>query len=271
MREEKAFSISDFAKFSRITRDALLFYDKIGLLPPASREGNNYRLYSTGQLAVVNVIRTLQSLGMTLSEIKEFQDHRTPDSIRSLFERQITMIDKKIDDWLRARKLLKFLMQTIDTASHADETKITVEHIPEKEIILGEQNDYSNGRSNYDALFDFYMDMSRKHPDLDLNYPVWGMFSQERIKQRDWTWPDRYYFRNPEGFDRKPAGLYAIGYARGGYGQNDDLCNCVLDYIDANGYEISGPAYMEYPLNEISVAENTNYLACVMITVRKKV
>ena len=44
----------------------------------------------------------------------------------------------------------------------------------------------------------------------------------------------------------------------------------LIDYIDANNYEICGNAYEEYPQNEICVADNTNYLIRVMITVREK-
>jgi len=102
-----------------------------------------------------------------------------------------------------------------------------------------------------------------------MNYPVWAMFSEYRIKNRDWKWSDRYYFFNPEGHDKKPAALYAVGYTRGGYGQSHELYTCMLDYIDANGYEICGPAYEEYPLNEICVTDDNNYLMRVMITVCK--
>jgi len=45
MPENGMFSISDFAKYSRTTRDTLLHYDRIGLLSPATRGENNYRYY----------------------------------------------------------------------------------------------------------------------------------------------------------------------------------------------------------------------------------
>jgi hypothetical protein len=80
----------------------------------------------------------------------------------------------------------------------------------------------------------------------------------------------RYYFYNPRGHDARPAALYAVGYQRGGYGQTDKLYERLLDHIDRNGYEICGDAYEEYPLNEICVADDANYLIRVVITVREK-
>ena len=268
-KDKDVFSITDFAKFSRTTRDTLLYYDSIGLLSPISRGKNKYRYYSTRQLAVVNLIRTLQALGMPLTLIKNLVEHRTPSLMDELLEHQIVRIDEKIDEWIRARKLLCLLRKTIHSAINVPDG-ITVEHLPVEAIVLGGLNDYSRGRNDYDALLTFYHDCCEKYPDLDMNYPVWAMFSQERIKARDWVWPDRYYFANPEGYDKKPAGLYAIGYRHGGYGKGAKLYERMLEYIDKDGLEICGPAYEEYPLNEISVLEEKDYLMRVMINVREK-
>ncbi|MCL1887854.1 MAG: hypothetical protein FWF96_03160, partial [Kiritimatiellaeota bacterium] len=104
----------------------------------------------------------------------------------------------------------------------------------------------------------------------DLNYSVWGTFSEKRVKSGDWVWPDRYYFYNPEGRDRRPAALYAIGYTRGGYGQCGGLYKRLIHYINEHGFEICGDAYEEYPLNEVCITDSSNYLIRLMITVREK-
>ena len=270
MKGREIFSVADFAGCSRTTRDTLLHYDKIGLLSPESRGKNKYRFYSGGQLAVMNFIRTCQALGMTLSEIKRIKINRTPELINDLLEQQVTRIDEKIEEWIRARKLLVSLKSTIHSVLHVDEDAITVQSMPAEPIVLGEPNDYRGGGTDYDALFNFYRSRKEKYPDMDLNYPVWAMFSEERIKRKDWVWPDRYFFHNPEGHDRKPAALYAIGYTRGGYGHSGGLYERLLDYIDAEGFEICGPAYEEYPLNELCILESKDYLIRVMIAVRKK-
>jgi len=264
------FSISEFAKFTRTTRDTLLHYDRIGLLSPVSRGENNYRYYFGGQLAVVNVIRTLQQLGMTLEGIKELKDRRTPELIDEVLEYQIGQIDKKIEDWIRARKLLLALRGSIHSVLNIDENAITIQYLQSEAIVLGEVNDYSGGRNDYDALLSFYHTISERHPDMDMNYPVWAIYSKDRIKRRNWVWPDRYYFFNPEGPDKRPAALYAIGYTRGGYGQSGKLYDALIKYIDNNGFEICGDSYEEYPLNELCIISDNDYLIRIMITVREK-
>ena len=269
MKKKEIFSIYDFAKFARTTRDTLLYYDKIGLLSPESRGDNNYRFYSHGQLSVINLIRTFKILGMPLSEIKRLKNKRTPDLTDQLLGNQLNLINEEIDTLLRARKLLKLLKETIHSYLDIDEAAITVQNLPERAIVMGRQNDYSGGKNDYDALFEFYQDCHAKYPDLDLNYPVWALFSEERIRRRDWIWPDRYYFFGIEGYEKIPAAQYAVGYSRGGYGEGLELFSRMLDYIDANGYEICGPAYQEYPLNEICVLEEKDYLIRLTIPVKR--
>ena len=270
MKGKNVFSITDFAHFARTTRDTLIHYDKIGLLSPISRGKNNYRFYSSSQLAVVNLIRTFQKLGIPLARIKDLIDHRTPEMVSGLLEGQVEHIDECIEEVVNARKLLLALKDTINGALDVDENAISIKFMPSQAIVLGKLNDYSRGKDAYDALLEFYHDCSKKYPKLDLNYPAWGMFSQERIAGRDWVWPDRYYFNNPEGLDKKDAALYAIGYIRGGYGQSAELYVRMLDYIHSSGFEICGPTYEEYPLNEIAIVEDKDYLMRVMITVREK-
>jgi len=219
---------------------------------------------------MVNVIRTLQQLGMTLGEIKELKDRRTPELADEVLKNQIDKIDGMIKDWVRARKLLLTLRKTINSVKNIDESKITIQYLPAEAIILGDLNDYSQGRTSYDALLSFYRAISTKYPEADLNYYVWANFSEARIKRGDWAGPDRYYFYNPEGHDRRPAALYAIGYIRGGYGHGAELYRRLVEYIDRNGFEICGDAYEEYPLNEVCITENNKYLMRVMITVRER-
>jgi len=270
MSESGLLSISDFAEYSRTTRDTLLHYDRIGLLSPVLRGDNNYRYYSISQLAIVNVIRTFQQLGMSLDDIKRLRDRRTPELADSVFEKQIEEIDNIIKEWVNARKLLLTFKKAVNSVSFVDEREITVEYLPAEAIIIGSLNDYSRSRTDYDALLSFYHDVSKKYPDIDMNYPVWATYSQGKLVNKDWINPDRYYFYNPDGYDRRPASLYAIGYKRGGYGINSDLFERIDKFIEENGYEISGDAFEEYPINEICAADDKDYLIRIMIAVKEK-
>ena len=267
--DKKYFTVAQFAEFARTTRNTLIHYEKKGLIEPIARGGNNYRSYSVSQIANLNLIRTLQELGMTLEEVKRINERRTPKLMEDILTEQLDKIDIQIDKWVNAQKLLHTLKKIINSVRDIDENEIDIRFLPAEAIVLGDINDYSRNRNDYDALHDFYHSINKKYPYCDLNYPVWAVFSSERVRQGDWNWPERFYFYNPEGYDKRPAGLYAIGYTRGGYGDCSSLYKRLLEYIDTNKLEICGDIYEEYPLNEIFVCDDTNYLIRVMIPVRE--
>jgi DNA-binding transcriptional MerR regulator len=269
-KDNYLFPVGDFAKISRTTIAALHHYDKIGLFSPILREKNKFRYYSIRQLADINAISTLRKLGVPLAKIKGLRDRRTPELAKEILTRQIDELNARMDGLVQARKLLLSLLTSIQVGLDADREAIVIQFLPAEPISLGEQNDYRDGRNDYDALFSFYRAMRGRYSDLGLNYPVGSVISEARIKRGDWTWPDCYYFYDPDGHDQKPGALYAIGCTYTGYGQGDRLYRRIVDYIDRNGFEICGDTYEEYPLNELCVAEDTNYLMRVMVTVREK-
>ena len=270
MIDNALFSVSEFAMYSRTTRDTILHYDRIGLLTPVTRGENNYRFYSGEQLITVYVIRSLQKLGMSLDEIKDISDKATPEQVNEVFEQQIVLIEGKIHEWVRARKLLRTLREIIQSVADIDENEITIQYVPAQAIILGGLNDYSRDRSYLDAYVSFYHDMNEIYPDLDLHYPVWSMYSKAQVQHDKYNEPDRFYFYNPEGHDKKPGAIYAIGYARGGRKQINKLFGRLKAYINDNGFEICGNAYEERPLKQALVGDYNNYLVRVMIIVKEK-
>ena len=264
------FSVNSFAKYSRTTKDTLLHYDRIGLLSPSIRGETGYRYYSPEQLSIVNVIRTFKELGLSLNEIKEMIDDRNPENFDGTFCQKMKILDNKIQELKDTKELLETLYHYIQVGRSVDEDSFSIEKLPKASMIVGGENDYSNGRDDYDALNIFYEEISEKYPGLNLNYPVWGLFSEERIKKKDWKWPDRFFFYHPKGDRVRLAGEYAIAYTRGGYGQCGELYLEMLDFIEKQGYEICGDSYEEYLLNEICIPNDRNYLIRVMILVRKR-
>ena len=272
IKTQKMLSVGEFSKITRTSAKALRYYDKIGLLSPITRGENNYRYYSVRQLALCNAIRVLLKLGVPLAEIRGLKDTRTPEIVKGILARQTEALDAERDRLNQAYMLLDTYAKEIQSGLSAGDNSITIQFLPAKSIIVGEPNNCGDNKTNYDALFDFYQSISNKCPaaEYELLHPVCGMHSAEKIIRGDCTCPERYFFYNPSGQDERPAAMYAIGHMRAGYGQVAMLCARMREFIDRNGFEICGTGYEEYPLNEICVSDDTNYLLRLMITVREK-
>ena len=76
-------TIGQFSKITKITTNALRYYDEIGLLKPALvNDDNGYRYYDTSQLETMLLISKLKSCHLSLEEIAEIL--RQPDDTRLL-------------------------------------------------------------------------------------------------------------------------------------------------------------------------------------------
>ena len=72
-QDDHLFKIGEIAKILGITRKTILVYEEMGLLTPAIKDKNSgYRYYTADNMTRIRSIRSLQTLGLSLSEIKEY-------------------------------------------------------------------------------------------------------------------------------------------------------------------------------------------------------
>ena len=106
-------------------------------------------------------------------------------------------------------------------------------------------------------------------PKLNMSFPIGGYFENMTALVNDPTQPTRYFSLDPKGQDRKPAGLYLVGYTRDCYGQTHNLPAQMAAYAKKNGLAFTGPAYRIYLTDEISVIEPEQYLIQISVPVKE--
>jgi DNA-binding transcriptional MerR regulator len=70
------YTVGVLARSVGLARSTLLYYDRIGLLPPSRRSTARYRLYGDDARQRLETIRTYRSVGLGLSEIRALLDAR---------------------------------------------------------------------------------------------------------------------------------------------------------------------------------------------------
>ncbi len=106
--------IGELSKRTGLTRDAIRFYEKQGLikLKRSDRRVNNYKEYSEDTLRRLLLVKKIKSYGFTLSESGEIInliDARLDScaTIAEIANEKITQIDAKINELAALRGLLK--------------------------------------------------------------------------------------------------------------------------------------------------------------------
>jgi len=64
------YTVGVLARSVGLTRSTLLYYDRIGLLPPSHRSATRYRLYGEDARVRLETIRTYRGVGLGITEIR---------------------------------------------------------------------------------------------------------------------------------------------------------------------------------------------------------
>ena len=114
------YRISELAAQVKLSRTALLYYEKQGLIK-GTRRSNGYRVYKDSDVQRVRLLQQLQLGGFTLAECKTCLDAKIDPE---LLTKRLALLDKEIAQKQQARDLLAALLgngslrlwhQTVDT------------------------------------------------------------------------------------------------------------------------------------------------------------
>lgn len=97
MQNQKIYlTTGEFAKLCHTTKHTLFHYCDIGLFCPTYTNENGYRYYHVLQYDTFMAISELRAIGMSLTEIKEYLEERSPKRMIELYSKQEQMIHKQM-------------------------------------------------------------------------------------------------------------------------------------------------------------------------------
>lgn len=90
LEDKEYYSIGEVSKICNISKKALRFYDKIGIISPDKVcDENNYRFYNRTTLLSLPVIKYYKQMGFKLEEMRELFEGNTYGIIERQFRRKI--------------------------------------------------------------------------------------------------------------------------------------------------------------------------------------
>ncbi len=107
--------IGKLANQAGVNPKTIRYYEAIGVLPPAPRGENRYRLYPKETIDLLQFIAKAKAFSLTLAEIKEIvtirQQGRQPcPHVRTLVEQKVADLDLMLTDLITLRKRLRRLL-----------------------------------------------------------------------------------------------------------------------------------------------------------------
>lgn len=234
------YKIGEISKIYGIGRDSLMYYEDIGILKPF-RDKNGYRMYKLSDIWRLNLIKELRSLNFPMKKIKEYLDDRNIESTKEILNKEIILIDEKIEELLSYKQNIMKRLDTInDVLRNLKLYEIDLVYINKRKAL--ELND----NITKDEEFDFLIQKLQK--DYENRFTILGnnnigsSFCLDKIKQGIYN-----EFKSVFCFLEDEEEIYNIifneGYYltltyKGKYKNNKHYINKMFKYIEEKGYKI---------------------------------
>lgn len=117
--------IGDIATRSGVTRDAIRFYERSGLLDQPGRTKSRHRVYDASTLERIRLVRQLQNCGLTIGDIKEIVFLRDADRpvaskrLMDVLRRRLAFLEERIASLESCRSRLIDVMRDVAAARTA--------------------------------------------------------------------------------------------------------------------------------------------------------
>lgn len=110
--QTRSMTIGTLAKAGGVQAGTLRYYERLGLLAPASRTGAGYRVYRAETAQRLRFIRKAQALGFSLEEIAELlaladNPHASAKKVKELTRRKAADIGERIKHLERLKQALE--------------------------------------------------------------------------------------------------------------------------------------------------------------------
>ena len=113
-------TISKLGKRFGLSRATILYYEREGLLEPASRAANGYRSYGNKEIARLQQIVGFRSYGVPVRDIRELLARDSDQAHEQILRKRFAQMETEIQDLRRQqRSLLAILEQGQDSPQPA--------------------------------------------------------------------------------------------------------------------------------------------------------
>ena len=271
---ENYFSTGELAKYQNISKQTLIFYDKIGLFKPSYVDPENgYRYYSVEQIDYLDTILILKKIGFSLPEIKaHMQKLNTADSLTSLHS-QLSVIRSRIQELSLIENRLEHRCSQMEAAmAHTDPTPevqwtepthiLYADVAPPygmREISIATKQCYAQARrDNLPVFFQSGVSVPLAH------------IREQRFTEAATAFLTTEDVHTVENIRTLPAGRTVSTYHFGNYYAVEGAYRRLLDYCQAHQLEIVSDSY-EFCVNDyITSRYEDEFITKILFYVEKK-
>lgn len=266
----KYLTTGEFAKLCKINKQTLFYYDQIGLFSPQFKNDKGYRFYSIHQIELFFVIDLLKELGMSLDDIQQYTQNKSPETFLSMMYQKKDDIVKKRQEIEMKEKIIDAKIKLMKEASQLDFTQITLEHLPSMTLYFSEKIENMADEGFVEAISDFIDELYISH--LDTGYPIGVLTKREQLLKGEFSHYSYLYMEQPHPKEGYPyfqtvEGNYLIGYHIGDEKTIHYAYKRLFSEMDRLHLDLGSYALEEYIYDTVVKNDKKHYVTKIMIHV----
>lgn len=247
-------TIGQMARLNHVTEQTLRLYDKKGLLKPSYIDHTNgYRFYDVRQSSRLDIIKTLQTYGMTLREIKSHLKKGVEPDLKKLLKEQKKKIQKRLEKLRDIEAQIDVRLDNIERYEILRNTDTSfLQYVPERCIYrYSTKMDYFNFENG--TIYELMLRELKDHMDdkgipLIFFHNIGTVIREENIKKGKLSTSEVFILVNDDkgmlDIDTMPGGMYFCRCSSD-MDAEAELAEELMREIDEKRYEVCGDYYCE--------------------------
>jgi DNA-binding transcriptional MerR regulator len=240
---DKLLTTKQFAALCGVEKRTLFYYDEIDLLKPAHTTEAGYRLYLPEQFDTLSMIKALQSIGLSLEEIKALMNESNINKSTQLLEKQLPLLRQKQEELKQAEMMLSHTIKELKDYLETGCDAYYVTEQPEEYLITQQVESQSS------SMF--------------VNYLTNGYHHGVTIDDWSTMLPKLVYKKAPNRKKAnaiKPAGTYACIYMSAPNGGVLQSIQNFIQLIKDKSWKVEGSIYMDEISSDFIRFPNQEYI-----------
>ncbi len=256
---DNMFSAGELAKLQKISKQTLLFYDKIGLFKPSYvNPDNGYRYYNADQLDYLDTILIMRKVGFSLEEIKQHMKEYSTENSLVFLKKQIDVIEKKIAEWNLVKSRLVHRCQQVENFLPSVDTEPELHSVEEKYVLYYDVKEPYDMKEISIATKKCYAQALTE--EIPIFYQCGVSVPLRHILEEKYTEATTAFVTtenqgNVPNIKKLPSGLTASTYHLGNYYMIEKSYKKLLSFCRHKGLKIISDSY-EFCINDYITSKN---------------
>ena len=276
--ERNYFTAGELANLFGISKQALLYYDKIHLLSPDFISENGYRHYSVEQFLALEIIVNMRSLNISLSDIKHYLEHRSKQNFIDILAKKEAECQKVIKENERICRSLQRINNNLAAHCNLPLEQIMVCWREQRMLRMTELDKNDDGKDRI-AKFARHSQLIAHNRGFVEKHAGWIVEQQNFFQLKNINASKGFFsFSNPTTSHAKitktplPTGLYLEIYFQGPfYKQANNLQKQISNFLEINNFSCCSDIYILPIENHWFTNSSVNYINLLFIQVKSTV